>query len=430
MPRPPGAFYDKRAGCWASSAIGELRTDRRGKIYRTKVFNRDLRHHTRDRVAAQSWVLSQLERLRTELAPAKDLTFAHVSEYYLQDAEARLGPEAYQRAVEHLDRFGNWPRGNDPNRMDMRLARTISRRDVETYRDSLLEAGLSPSYVADGLLKTLKACLRWAASVDTGRFPGLPLPAYTLTGLRGPTVTRRKQREVDPLKLSRFLRWAWRRACTMSGEVNGRHARSAVLLLMTLRDTGARPKDLCVAEWDEWTLRRDGWGLIRLPAWKWKNGKRTGEDRLIAVPPHCARRIEGLRHLEGGHPKRIFTHRRGRGHANAGIGSALAGEPWVMLDHQRRRTGDTKALQQWFNRLRAAGQAAGYPLPEGFRLYFARSYYSTEARRRGVNDVALAKAMGTSVRMLDRHYTDLDEDDVIRVAREVRGREDVLKGGL
>lgn len=416
MPRPSGAFYDKRAGCWASSSIGELRETKDGRSYRTKVRNPDLRHPTKDRLAAQAWVAAELEARRLASASSGDPTFEHLSQYYLEDAERRVGPEALDRVAEHLDRFGKWPRADDPGRMDVRLARLVTRDDVERYRDALIEGGASPAYVAKSLLCTLKTCFRWASTVEPGRFPGLPLAANPLVGLKSPAIPRRKAREMDPVQVSRFIRWAWRRAIGLGAGPNGRHARSAVLLVMTLRDTGARPKELCVAEWDEWRTLPNGWGVIRLPAWKWKNGAKTGEDRIIAVPPHCARRIEALRGMEGRHPTRIFCHRRGRGQGAAGIGTAEAGEPWVWLDHARKRKGDSKALQKWFLRLREAGAEAGYPLPEGFRLYFARSAYTTEARRRGVNDVALAKSLGTSVRMLDRHYTDMDEADVLGAA--------------
>jgi integrase len=251
--------------------------------------------------------------------------------------------------------------------------------------------------------------------VEPGRFPGLPLPANPMAGLKGPPVPRRAPRKPDPVAVSRFLRWAWRRALAMGDGPNGVHARDAVVFLMTLRDTGARPKDLCVLEWDDWALSANGWGLIRLPSWKWKNGPKTGEPRIFAVPPHCARRIEAIRAREGRHPTRVFTHRKAR----QGGGDPLAGEPWVKLDHARKRKGDTKKLQKWFYRLRAAGAEAGRALPEGFRLYFHRSDFTTRARRLGVNDVALAKALGTSVRMLDRSYTDQDESDVMKVAQAV-----------
>ncbi|WP_422923060.1 tyrosine-type recombinase/integrase [Singulisphaera sp. PoT] len=416
MPRHGSAFWDKRAGCWASSALGELAYTKEGKAYRKKAFNRSLRHPTKDRLAAQRWVAEELERQAAGLVVAAELDFEAMTEIYLFEAERRLGPEAYDRTVEHLSRFGNWPSPGDPNRMDRRKARSITRGDGEQFRDAMLAQGCSESYVSDGLLKTLKACFRWAAEMEPGRHSGLPLPANPMTGLRGPTVPRRAFRRIDPEAVSRFIRWAWRRATKAGDGPNGIHARSAIVLLMTLRDTGARPKDLCVAEWDDWSLLPGGWGLLRLPAWKWKNGNKTGEDRIIAVPPHCARRIEAIRARPDRHATAIFTHRRPRGHRAANLGTAEAGEPWVWLDPERKRKGDTKMLQQWFNRLRTRGAAEGYPLPEGFRLYFNRSYYTTEARRRGVNDAALAKALGTSVRMLDRHYTDQDESDVLGVA--------------
>lgn len=410
------ATYDSRAGCFCTSAIGELRTSPKGKQYRLKVWFRDLTHPTRDWAAAQARLHAELEKQAAAMRAAGDLSFEHLSELYLEAIEPRVQPETYDRANEHLERFGGWPDPGHPNRMDRRSVRAITRSDLEGFRDAMLAAGNSESYVAEGLLKTLRALFRWAHQHDAGKVVGLPIPANPTVGLKSPAVPRRRPRAIDPTAVSRFLRWAWRRALTMGDGPNGRHAQSAVVLLMTLRDTGARPKDLCVAEWSDWEPRSDGWAIVRLPAWKWKNGTKTGEERLIAIPPHCARRIAGIRALAGHHPTRIFTHRRGRGQAAKGIGTAEAGEPWVKLDHARKRKGDTKALQKWFNRLRKEAEAAGYPLPAGFRLYFNRSAYTTAARRAGVNDAQLARALGTSVRMLDRSYTDLDESDVLAVA--------------
>lgn len=421
MPRKPKAFYDERAGCWASSAIGDLKVTPAGKTYRAKVFNLELTSKARDALAAQAWLHAELEAIEKAKRSSDDPTFAQVVEYYLEAVERRLAPETYDRRQEQLDRFGTWPRADDPQRFDLRLVRSITQGDGERYREAMIDAGNSASYIADGLIKSLKACLAWACSVEPGRFPGLPLAVNPFASLKGPTVAGRKVRKVDPRALARFVGWAWCRAVGAPG-LNGRFAKISVILLMTLRDTGARPKDLCVAEWEELRILADGWGLITLPPWKWKNGHLTGQDRIIALPPHCVHWIEWIRALPGRHETRIFTHRRGRGKAADGSGSASAGEPWVWLDPVRKRKGDTKMLQQWFKRLRTEGAAAGYVLPAGFRLYFNRSYFATGARRLGVNDVALARAMGTSVRMLDSNYTDLDESDVLGVAKHAAAR--------
>jgi hypothetical protein len=76
--------------------------------------------------------------------------------------------------------------------------------------------------------------------------------------------------------------------------------------------------------------------------------------------------------MEGRHPDRVFCHRRG-GATRRGLGTAEAGEPWVKLDHARKRKGDTKALQKVVPPAARGGARAGRPLPEGFRLYFNRS---------------------------------------------------------
>jgi hypothetical protein len=422
MPRPARAFYDKRAGCWASSAIGDLKFAKDGKPYRDKVFNRELTHPTRDEVAAQAWLHAKLMEIELAKRSGEEPTFFDVSERYIDAMADSLGPETFDRRSEQLDRFGNWPGKDDPNRMYCRLVDTITRGDGERFKAAMVAEGLSESYITDGLVKAVKSCLSWAASVEPGRYPGLPIASNPFADLKGPTVPSRRARVVDTRLVDRFVGWAWRRAVSQPGRINRRHAKLAVILLMALRDTGARPKDLCVAEWHELRTLPDGWGLLVLPPWKWKNGAKTGKDRIIAIPPHCMHWIEWIRRLPGRHESRIFTHRRGRGKASDATSSAEAGEPWVWLDHARKRKGDTKQLQQWFRRLRKEGAAAGHKLPPGFRLYFNRSYYATQARRLGVNEAALAKAMGTSVRMLDTHYTDLDESDVLGVSKDARAR--------
>lgn len=434
MPRQAKAFFDKRAGCWASSAIGPVRFTKDGKSYRSKVFHKELTHPTKDALAAQAWVHSELERRRAALVPAGDLTFRQLTEFYLEDAERELGAEAYARRVEHLDRFGNWPGPDNPLRMDLRPVRRIASDDVKKFLADMLGAGNSESYVADGLLKSVKRVFRWASEVDPGRFHGLPIPTNPVAKVKGPEKPRRAARDVDPVAVRRFLQWLWRRARGMDARdrkagrrkinLKGRFARIATILLLCLRDTGARPKELCSAWWEDWQVRPDGWGILTLPWWKHKTGRKTRKPRVIAFPPHCARRIEWIRGLEGRHPDHIFTHRRNRGSAEAGEGSPWAGDPWVEVDAERRKViGNTKSLQKLVNRLRTEALAAKVPVGFDFRMYFNRSAYSTEAQRRGVPRAMLAEAMGTSERMLERHYTDANEADVLDVAKAVARRQ-------
>jgi hypothetical protein len=242
MPRLPGAFYDERAGCWASSAIGELRVTRAGKPYRAKVFNKELTHPTRDRMAAQAWVQARLEAFAGAVVPESDLNFEGLSECYLQAAEGRLGPEAYDRANEHLTRFGNWPSAADPSRMDRRPARLVTRQDAERFRDAMLEGGASPSVrggrAPEDAEGVLPLGLRGRAR---GSYPGSPCRPTRSPGWPIPRCRRRPPRRVDPVQVSRFLRWAWRRARGLGKGPNGAR-RASVVLLMTLRDTG-RPAE-------------------------------------------------------------------------------------------------------------------------------------------------------------------------------------------
>ena len=186
-------------------------------------------------------------------------------------------------------------------------------------------------------------------------------------------------------------------------------------LLETLRATGCRPKELCVAEWTEWSVKPDGWGSIVLPPAKWKNGRKTGRVRFIAVPPAQAAGIEWIRAQPGRHLTHIFVHRRGRGRATAEHGPATAGEPWI----KDPRKDNTKSLQKWFYRLLGSARKDNVPVPDGFRLYWFRSAFATEARRNGVSDALIAHAMGTSTGQLDRSYSDLDDEDAMKAARAI-----------
>lgn len=420
MGREAKAFYDRAKRCFATNALGELRTTPKGRRYRLKVYNHDLTDPVKDKRAAQQWVDGELAKREEAKRFEGDITYRQLTESYLHDLAKRVGDETLKNSVTRLVQFGRWPNVGDPHRVDMRLARSITRRVIEDFRDAMM-VGRSASYVSNGLLSTLRACFRWASSIEAGIYPGLPLPSNPFAGVSMPAVPRRAPRSIDPRKVARFVGWLWRRAYNMGG-LHRHHAKSAAILVMTLRDSGARPKELCAAEWDDWHLFDDGWGLIRLAPWKWKNGRKTGEERLIAIPPHCSRYIEAMRAHSDRHPTRIFTHRRapGRGAGSADVGSAFAGDPWVTIDRERKRVGSTATLQCWFRGVHIEATKAGYGVCEGFRLYFGRSMYATQSRLRSVNDVSLAKAMGTSVRMLDRHYTDLDAAEVLSVARAAR----------
>lgn len=418
MGRPAKAHYNRKYGCWVTTALGEARVAATGKVYRPLTRFADLKHPTRDALEAQARLHKLLKEAEAQVVYGDDITFRQLTEFYLEDLEKtkKVGRETFDRKVEHLTRFGDWPDKADPGRMDALPCRRIASEDVERFLEEMKALGRSESYISEGLLKNLKACFAWAARIKAGRYAGLPLESNPIRDLRGPAVQRRAARELDPALVRKFLRWAWRRALKMP-KLKRRFAQISTILMLCQRDVGSRPKEICCATWDEWKVLPDGWGVIALPPTKWKNGKKTGKGRILAVPPHCAKRIEWIRNLEGRHPTHIFTHRRGRGDAINGIGSPWSGVPWVE-DYAKD---DTKSLQKWFYRLANDARAEGVPLPKGCRLYWLRSSYSTEAQRRGVSRSLLAEAMGTSERMLERNYTDFNQSDVLDAAKRARG---------
>jgi integrase len=421
VPRAAGVFYDKRAGCWATNALGPMRTTKTGRRYRPRSYNRELAHPTKDRRAAEAWLSDELRKSTAEARPSRDPDLHAVIEWYLEAAEKDLAPETYDRRVEQLRRAADWPAPDHPQRLGLKRASAISADDIRPFLEAMLEAGNSESYVRRGLLMALKRVFSWATNeVTPDRLPGLPLASDPLLRkLRG-NVPRRAHRDLDPLAVGRFIRWAWRRSCKMTG-LNQRFGKIAVILLQALRDTGCRPKEMCVATWSEYRVLPDGWGMITLPTWKHKTGRKTNKERRIALSPSLVRRLEWIRGLEGRHPEHIFTHRRGSGAEDRGA-PAEAGEPWTWIDAKGRQIGDSKPLRKWFFRIVKEARAEGVKLPEGFRLYFLRSSYSTEAQRKGIGRAMLAEAMGTSEAMLAAHYTDADESDVLGVARRAKAR--------
>jgi integrase len=428
MPKPQGAFFDKRAGCWASSSIGELRYTKAGKPYRTKVFNRDLTNPTKDRLAAQAWVKAELDAAKNRFRSTSDPNLFQVAEWYLESVQKTTSPETYRRRVEALRRVLGWPGPEHPQRIGLITARQLAKADIRRFVEAMTAEGNSESYVKEGLLKSVKAMVAWAHQIDEGTYPGLPLPVNPLAKMTGPDVPRRAPREISQETLDSFFAWLGARAERQTG-LPQRFARISVVMLRFIRETGCRPKEACVATWEEWRMRADGWGVVTLPPWKWKNGKKTKQDRVIAVPPGVAESIEQIRSLPGHHPRSIFTRRRNRGAAEAGHGSPFAGEPFVPVDDSRKTTGDTKSVQKWFFRLCNEAREAGVELPPGFRLYWLRSAYSTEGQRKGASRSLLASAMGTSEKMLDRSYTDFDADDIVNVAKAARGQAGIMPDG-
>ena len=418
MPRQPGVHFDKRAGCWATSSLGEMRFTATGRGYRPKTYNRGLTHPTKDRQAARDWISAKLREKGEGAKVAGDPDLYQLAEWHLHDVEKVLSPKAYLVRAESLCRCLDWPGRDHPQRIGKIPAKKVCREDIRPFLAAMTELGRSDFYVRYSLLSAIKRLLSWATEVEPGRFPGLPLASSPLARIKWDSTPVRSRREVDPKVVGRFVRWAWREAMGRGPKVR-RFAQIQVILLQAMRETGARPKELLVAEWSEYRRFDDGWGLITLPAWKWKNGKKTKKERLIAIPPAVARRIEWIRSHPGHHPDRIFCRRPGKDSEARGV-DWDAGEPWVWIDPKTKRSGPSDSFQECFLRLRKRASLAGVPMPEGFRLYFFRSSYSTESQRRGVSRAELADSMGTSEAMLAKHYSDHDERDIMATAKRAR----------
>ncbi len=423
MPQQPGVFYDKRAKCWATNSLGEPRHIAKGpnagKMYRPRSYARHLTHPTKDRRAAEGWLNDQLETTATKLSPANNLTLDQIQEFYLHAVDGDLTPDSLNHRVEQLDRCLGWRGRGWAQTLGQRVAAEVTVDDIETMADALLAEGLSRSYVNDSLLRSLRRLFSWASDVKPGLYAGLPLKENPIAKFKSLVVPRRKLRVVSSNEAALFQKFLYKSALRESGLLR-RFGLITAHMIFALRETGARPKELCVAEWSELNVHADGWGTIILPDWKHKTGKKTGRERIVPLPPHVMRRIEWIRALPGRHEKFIFTHKRSQ--LCREEGTPEAGQPWTWVNHEKKQCGTSQNLQGWFYRHRIAAEAAGLTMPKGFRMYWQRSRFSTHARLKGNAASQIAQTMGTSEKYIEASYSDFDEQNTLSIARLIQGR--------
>lgn len=154
------------------------------------------------------------------------------------------------------------------------------------------------------------------------------------------------------------------------------------LILRLLADTGMRVGELCGLEPHD-VVRVDRRTFLKV------RGKGSHE-RLVPVSPTIVRRIE--RHL------------RGR--------PADTGSPKLFLGLRRGPHGDFEALTPSgvLTLVKSAGERAG--IKKRVHPHLFRHSFATEALRRGMNAVQLARILGhNSLRMIERTYSHLNAGD-------------------
>ncbi len=395
MGREPSVYWHKHAGCYASnSGVGEngerktlyfrgfAKSDKRGAMNALKAY-----HDAR-------------EASVIELASPRVETLA---ELYLQHTAKTCMPRTLEGHIEILSKFADFQPAGSNTTYGERLARTIRAQDLIQMVRAWEEAGYSPSYRAR-LVRTMKGCWTWAAAADPYRNPERLIPANPFKDVKGVHVPQSPERYATRKEIADFLRFAWRRADVRT-PLHRKFGRLFVLMLRVMAATGARPGEICDAQWSDFHPERR---TIVLPPDRHKTGRKTGKPRIIAVPPLLCRAILRVAQKQEHHPVYIFTHKRGKGAERRGA-IAEFGEPW-----------ESKALSKAIAHIRTEAIKAGVPLlasgPNAFVAYRIRHTWISDAIMNGIPTAVAAEMAGTSERMIAQTYGHIVESRIQEAA--------------
>lgn len=273
-----------------------------------------------------------------------------------------------------------------------RRASTLTTTDVTRFLNAKQAQRRKPNYLAK-LAGVVQAMLNWAADPQADRNPERLLPAGNpIRGMKAPTVPDSPERFADVKTLATFLRGWWRLTRTKKSKGRmRRYDRLTVLLIRCLIQTGARPGELCKAEWGDvdWEAARTSaghpFGRITLPPERWKAGKKTGKSRTVYLTPTLTRALRREFGRPDRHPTHLFWHVRRR----EGVGDS---EPWTSAALGAR----TRKVRR---KLGAEDEG-----PNRIVNYLFRHTAASRGLMRGLDPVTVAALLGTSPAMLAKHY--------------------------
>ncbi len=166
------------------------------------------------------------------------------------------------------------------------------------------------------------------------------------------------------------------------------------LIIRLLGDTGMRVGELCTLTPASIVLR-DRRTFLKL------TGK-GDNDRLVPLPPPLVRRLE-----------RFVRHR-----------TTDTGSPYLFLGLRRARHGDYTALTPSGVLDLIKGHAYRAGIRKRVYPHLFRHSFATEALRRGMNPIQLSQILGhTSLRMIERTYSHLDQTDAYDAVLKMLSRD-------
>jgi integrase len=180
-------------------------------------------------------------------------------------------------------------------------------------------------------------------------------------------------------------------------EIAQRHANSRFFdFFEAVLATGARPGEIAKFTPTQHYQELNGQPFAVLSTKEWKNGRKTGQRRYIPLPDWLAAKAK---------------HHRTKGDVG----------PLFLSQKQKPWMKDSWAAA--IKRMRERAERAGEPLPH-VRFYDLRSTFITNALLDGFPIEWVAKAVGSSARVIEKHYWAYVEEGVKRMGDIVRRQDE------
>jgi integrase len=244
-------------------------------------------------------------------------------------------------------------------------------------------------------LGTMRTAFKWA--LGRGLLTANPFAAPDAQALQSPSIVYTgKRKAIEEWEHEAFLRLALKRS-----------SKDWAILLMLLYDTGARPSELIEAKAEEWDDERKAFVISCIdPANKGRfKLMRLKKDRVVYVPddlvPFVRLLIEKykgrtLANRAGQRVTPLFRKEKGK----------HAGLPMTIGSVNAHLTSSRKKVNK---------DAGREVVRNGVQAYAHRHAYVTRWIVAGGDIKVLAELLGTSVLMIERHYSHLfKKHDVLR----------------
>lgn len=404
---------------WVSD-VGEAYVDKSGRVRRRTVAfpgigKKDVRR-------AREALAEFLDLRDDPEVPRGQCVFSQVCQLYLIHSERTAAESTYKGHRQMLAYVCDTLHAG--RKFGDRKAEEITATDLDRIVQAWAAKKRSPTYISR-MIGSVQAAMNWAAAPVAGRDPERLIASNPLKGYTSPAakIPDAPDRFAERDEVEAFVKWLRVRAARMETHLIGKFEARLAGLIWTGYLSGARPGELCIAEWGDFDPRVEEvngqwWGRIVLDHTRWKAGRKTGRKRVIYLHPDSVAEIEAIRSDPDRHPRWIWTHKRGSRAEGRGDQKPEWGSPW-----------SSNYLSRKVRNLRREAIEEKVPLLDSgddrFTFYRLRHSRAAELLAAGVDLYTVGKLLGTSATMVQKRYgSRLQKDLVMAVASSVKDSRD------